>query len=509
MPQECPYCYFSTMNEINSLLPNDPSWVQLRSFMTETQRTRSILNLLSWDQETFMPGAIADERAAQIEMLSAMCHAKICSDELGKLIEQCQSTASNERATALLHQLQRDRDHALRIPAELNRKLAFATSKAQQAWVSARQNKDPKPFLPYLAEIFELKRAEAACFAGDPYEVLLDSYEPGLKTAELDALFADLGPFLSDWTAQLAKVKFPELKGPFSIDNQLQMGNVILGKMGFNFDAGRLDQSAHPFSMGLHPLDVRLTARYREDCLEDGLFSIMHEGGHGLYEQGLPADLAWSPLGEALSLGIHESQSRFWENQIGRNRSFWSKNYAQMREWFPTLPADLDSFYGAIHKVSPSLIRVDADEVTYNLHVQLRYELEKSLFNGQIGVNDLEEAWNDKLMTLLGIAPAHAFEGYLQDVHWSAGLVGYFPTYTIGNLASAQWTEAMEAELGSLASLLENDKEIVILDWLCQHVHHYGRQFSAQELLQKATGKTLSSTPFKTYIEQKYSTFLS
>lgn len=479
---------------------------ELQAELKNLHHLKASLALLSWDQETYMPVAAAASRAEQIELLSSIAHEKICSERMGDLLQKASTLDLSAEEKDILVLVQRDREKALKIPADLVSKLALTTSQAQQAWVNARHSGQTQAFLPLLERIFQLKHEEAACFEGDPYEVLLDQYEPGLTCAQLDPIFADLGPFLSQWTQQLSQVDFGHLQGPFPAEAQQKMGQELLQILGFDFEKGRLDISAHPFTMGMHSQDVRLTARYREDCLEDGLFSILHEGGHGLYEQGLPAHHAWNPLGEALSLGIHESQSRFWENQIGRSLAFWQKNFGLLQSAFEQL--DLESFYRAIHLVKPSLIRVDADEVTYNLHVQLRYELEKALFRGEIKVGDLEGAWNELSQKLLGITPSHAFEGYLQDVHWSAGLIGYFPTYTLGNLAAAQWTSALEKDLGSLDHLLREGRELDVLAWMRTHIHQHGRRYTASQLLKNATSFELSTQPFKSYIDKKYSAFL-
>lgn len=486
------------MNELN------PAFENLSAQLKSLHHYKSILSLISWDQETFMPSAAAQNRAEQIELLSSHCHQLLCSSEMGDALDLALEQLGDDRSS-MLQTLRKDREKALKIPASLVKDLALTCSLAQNAWVQARQNQNSKEFLPLLERVFELKKAEAGCFEGNAYDVLLDQYEPGLKQNDLDPIFADLGPFLGQWTENLRNVDFGTLKGPFPADRQKQMGDELLKIMGFDLEKGRLDVSEHPFTMGMHPADVRLTARYREDCLEDGLFSILHEGGHGLYEQGLPMENAWNPWGEALSLGIHESQSRFWENQVGRNFHFW-KNRWPLLSQFPQL--ELNSFYRAIHRVEPSMIRVDADEVTYNLHVQLRYEIERDLFAGQLQVQDLEAAWNEKMQKLLGICPKNAFEGYLQDVHWSAGLVGYFPTYTLGNLCAASLCHAMEQDLGNLDELLACGSEAKILSWMREKVHVHGRKWTSRELLVQATGSELSSSAFKSYIEKKYSAFL-
>lgn len=491
--------------KINNIQTLPPQWEKLQKYLRKIQRLNASLALLSWDQETWMPEAAAQERASQIELLSDLLHQWTCADELGEHIASAQSAPHSEFTQRLLDLIIKDRAKALQIPAELNAKLAHTTSLAQQAWVKARSDKDPSLFLPYLAEVFNLKNAEAKCFTGDPYEVLLDQYEPKLQISQLDSIFAELNPFLVEITKELSTHKYPELKGPFPVEAQKSLGNSLLQAIGFNTHTGRLDVSAHPFTMGIHPSDVRLTARYNENCLEDGLFSILHEGGHGLYEQGLPADWAWSPLGSALSLGMHESQSRFWENLIGRSRPFWHKHFAAFQSHFPNHQGDLNHFLQAIHRVKPSMIRVDADEVTYNLHVQIRYEIEKDLFAGAIQVQDIEELWNCKMQSYLGICPANPFEGYLQDVHWSAGLIGYFPTYTLGNLISAQLGEFIQADLGSFDEILsKNDGEIQILHWLRNKIHQHGRLYSTTELLQKEFHSTLDVNAFKNYLRQNY-----
>ncbi len=493
------------MEDLPHPLPQTPAWQALREQLQLMQRLRSIQSLLSWDQETGMPTAGNEHRAKELEWLSEQMHATLTCPKFGETLLRCGLDAEDSTSLALLREVQRDRDRLSKLPADLHARLTGAVARTQHAWVEARQSRNAALVLPKLEELLDLKRQEAACYGGDAYDALLDSYEPGAKSADLSRMFQDLEPHLVDLLGRIKSVSPPkELPAPFDVHAQADFGKALLSKIGFDFEAGRLDISAHPFTMGLHPQDVRLTARYQASHLEDGLFSVLHEGGHGLYEQGLRADLAWSPLGEACSLGIHESQSRFWENHVGRSLAFWEAQWPLVQAYFPQLHSwKPEAFWRAVNRVEPGLIRVDADEVCYNLHVMLRFELEQALLRKDLSLSDLEGAWNERFEQLLGLEPTHAFEGFLQDVHWSAGLWGYFPTYTVGNLVAAQLAESMEAELGSLDTVLRGDQQHEILAWLRLHVHRHGRALAPMDLVRSATGKDLDSGAFIRHLEAK------
>jgi carboxypeptidase Taq len=469
--------------------------------------------LLGWDQETFMPPKAVGGRASVSATLAGLAHDKLTDpwlgDELGRLAASQAELTPDARAQ--LMELTRLRDRAVKVPATLVRTLAETQSVATAKWAEARAAKDYPSFAPYLEKIFGLKKQEADAigYAEEPYEALLDEYEPGAKVADIARRLAEVRDFLVPLVAKIKDSgRQPDLSllaGPYDAAAQEMFGREVVSAMGFDLKAGRLDVSEHPFTSGIHFGDVRLTTRYKED-LSVGLFGTMHEGGHGIYEQNLPEDRRRTPMGASASLGIHESQSRLWENQVGRGRSFWVHWLPRLKELFPAQvgSASLDDFYRAINVVRPSFIRIEADEVTYNLHIVLRFEIERGLLAGTLSVKDLPEIWNTKFEEYLGLVPPSPDLGVMQDIHWAFGLIGYFPTYTLGNVYSAQLYEAAKRAIPDLETAIERGDLLPLKDWMVANVHRWGRRYDADDLIRVATGQAASAEPFTRYLSTKY-----
>jgi len=479
--------------------------------MAEIRALNSAQGLLSWDQETYMPVDGLASRAEARALLSGLVHDRTVSVELGDLLAELAASELDEARAANIRETTRDRDRAVKVPRELVTELARVTTLAQQAWARARENDDWALFSPLLAEVLELRRrqAEALGYANEPYDALLDEFEPGADTSEVAAIFADLRAQLKPLVTAigetgphddaLSRRRFPE-------PAQIALSHRVLIAMGFDFKAGRLDRSTHPFTTGVGARDVRLTTHYDERDLAKSLYSTIHEGGHGLYEQGLSMEEAGLPLGEAVSLGMHESQSRLWENQIGRSLEFVTWLMPQLHGFFPGALDDLGpgDFYRAVNIVRPTPIRIEADEVTYNLHIILRMELERALLRGDIGIDDLPGQWNERMTEDLGVTPRNDAEGVLQDIHWSFGLFGYFPTYALGNIYAAQLFASASAELSDLDGKIERGELLPLQHWLRDKIHVHGRRHTAGELCRLATGRTLDSRPFVDYLRHKF-----
>ena len=412
----------------------------------------------------------------------------------------------------MLRETWRDFSRAQKLPSAFVIRLSRECSLAQQAWVTAREESRFSKFLPSLRTIISLKREEADYlgYRNSPYDALLDTYEPGATIGQLAPLFTELRErlvvLLRKVQASGVAVDDTCLHQRFDQAKQIEFGRLVLVAMGYDFERGRLDLSAHPFTTSFHPTDVRVTTRVFEKDLPSCLFSCIHEGGHGLYDQGLDPRYYGSPLGESVSLGIHESQSRLWENCVGRSRAFWHCFYPILQQTFPqqlaTVPLDL--FYAAINRASPSLIRVEADELTYNLHIMLRVEIEQALIENRVQPDDLPELWNEKMQSYLGIVPEQDAEGVLQDVHWSMGAFGYFPTYTLGNLYAVQFFEQAKQELPQLEEHIAAGQLVPLRRWLEQKIHRWGRMFTPDHLARRVTGKGVSPEPFLHYLEGKY-----
>lgn len=466
--------------------------------------------LLEWDQETCMPPRGVEARARSLGTLAGLRHEKFTALELVDLVQELGDAGLEGDAAVNLRLLQRDQARSLCLPKALVVELSRTESLAHEAWVEARANSAFATFEPWLAKIVELKTqvAHAVGFEGSVYNALLDEFEPGARVEDLEPVFTELRqrlvPLVEAIRGRPASAD-ALLEQEYEVAAQEAFGRQVLGDLGFDLQAGRLDVAVHPFCSGFGPGDVRLTTRYSSTKLAEALFGTIHETGHGLYEQGLPA-ADGLPLGEAVSLGIHESQSRLWENMVGRSREFWSHYLPQLREHFPERlnGVEVDRFYAAVNRVEASMIRVEADEVTYNLHILLRFELEKALLEGSLPVADLPAAWNDRMQEYLGIRPGDDAEGVLQDIHWSVGLIGYFPTYTLGNLYAAQFYRRAAADLGDLSEQIGRGELAGLLDWLRRHIHVRGRRLSAGELVAEVTGEPLRVDYLMEYLEAKF-----
>jgi carboxypeptidase Taq len=487
----------------------------LKNASRELYALKSASGLLGWDQETFMPPKGGTARAESQAVLGTLVHQKQTSESLRALIEEAETRGLSGRDAALVREMRRDAEIARKIPEALATELARATSLSQQAWAKARAEGRPGDFFPWLRKMVELKRREADClgYVETPYDALLDQFEPGARASAirpvLETLRDGLVPLLSRiLEKRAAEPAFtPSWAGrEVPLEAQVAFNERLLRDMGFDLEAGRLDKSMHPFTQGMAPGDVRLTTRYREDDWLNAVFSTLHEGGHGLYEQGLPEADWGTPLGEAASLSIHESQSRFWENRVGRSRAYWELvlPIAQHHFGAALAGATVDEVLRAINVVNPSFIRVEADEATYNLHILLRFQLEEALFSGSLEVEGLSDAWDEGMEKLLGIRPPDAARGFLQDVHWSCGLFGYFPTYTMGNLYAAQLAVAFEREQGSIDAKIHAGDLASMREWLREKIHRHGREFPAAELAVRATGEALNPDYFLKYLEAKY-----
>ena len=495
----------------------------LTTRLLEIQRIHSAASVLSWDQETYMPAGGGAARAEQIATLEGLAHQKLVSGEVETLLAgwvdpttgqaaEISGEGWDEPSRALLRETWRDFSRARKLPSEFVIRLSRECSLAQQAWITARKDSRFSKFLPSLKTVLGLKRDEAQYlgYRDSPYDALLDTYEPGATVAELTPLFARIRarliPLLKRVQSSAVTIDDSCLHQCFDQTRQLEFGRLVLTAMGYDFDRGRLDLSAHPFTTSFHPTDVRVTTRVFEKDLPSCLFSCIHEGGHGLYDQGLDPRHYGSPLGESLSLGFHESQSRLWENCVGRSRAFWRCFYPMLQHTFPEqlTGVSLEQFYAAINKVTPSLIRVEADELTYNLHIMLRVEIEQALVEGRAQPEDLPGLWNEKMRSYLGIVPERDAEGVLQDVHWSMGAFGYFPTYTLGNLYSVQFFEQAKQELPQLDDDMAAGQLLALRRWLEQKIHRWGRMFTPDHLARRVTGTGVNPEPFLRYLEQKY-----
>jgi carboxypeptidase Taq len=495
----------------------------LTTRLLEIQRINSAASLLSWDQETYMPAGGGEARAEQISTLQGIAHEKLVSPEIERLlaswvdpqtgeVRDSPGDAWDEPTRSLLREVWRDYSRAKKLPSHFVVTLSRECSLAQQVWAEAKENHAFSQFLPNLRTVLALKREEAEYlgYRDSPYDALLDVYEPGSTIAALRPLFVQikgrLVPLLKKIQQSSVQIDDTILFHTFDQARQLEFGRMVLIAMGYDFERGRLDLAAHPFTTSFHPTDVRVTTRVHEHDLQSCLFSCIHEGGHGLYDQGLDLQYFGTPLGDSVSLGIHESQSRMWENCVGRSRAFWRFFYPVLQQTFHHQLRFLDGeqFYAAINRVKPSLIRVEADELTYNLHIMLRFEIEQDLIEGKTRAEDLPGIWNQKMEEYLGIVPSNDAEGVLQDVHWSLGAFGYFPTYTLGNLYSVQFYEQAKLEIPHLEDEIAAGQLMVLRRWLGQKIHRWGRMFTPDHLAQRVTGKSLDPEPFLSYVERKY-----
>jgi carboxypeptidase Taq len=487
---------------------------QLKERLAVVTDLGKVARLLSWDQQTMMPVAGTGHRADQMATVQRLAHELFTDPAVGRMLEELQplegSLDPDSDDAALIRVVRRDYEKAVNVPASLRAAMARAAAEARPVWVKAKAESDFPSFLPSLERIVELKLQYVDCVAdgaAERYDVLLDDYEPQTTTAEVRTLFEELKPPLVELIAELRQREVDDsfLHGDFPRDLQRRLALEVIELFGHRPDSWRLDPTEHPFASGPGRNDVRITTNYHPDSLES-LFSTMHEYGHGLYSHQQPQHLERLPTGQACSLGIHESQSRLWENLVGRSLPFWRLFYPRLQETYPEVFAsvDLDRFHAGIHAVEPGLIRIQADEVSYGMHVMLRFELEQDIVEGRVALRDLPQRWNEKMWEYLGVEVPDDGHGVLQDVHWSGGSIGYFSTYLIGTVASVQIWEAARRDLPELEEQIGRGEFAPLREWLGEHVHALGRKFSPQETLRRATGSSLSAQPYLDYLRGTY-----
>jgi carboxypeptidase Taq len=499
----------------------EPKFVQLKTMLAEITDLAGAAALLEWDQQTYMPTGGAEARGNQLGTLKRLIHDRISSAEMGRLLDDLKPYAASldpdSDEARLVKVTRRDYETEARVSAEWVVAFAQVTTVAQQAWIAARAKSDFSLFRPHLEKIVELCHRYVGFFppADHPYDILLDRFEPGMKTAEVKAIFNALRPQQVELIKAIAskpQVEDSFLHQAFDEKKQWDFGVEVISKFGYDWNCGRQDKAAHPFTNGNDRTDVRITTRLAPNFLNTMLFGTMHECGHALYDLGsAPAldrtSLYMSASGSSgASLGVHESQSRMWENLVGRSLPFWEHFYPRLQEVFPVQLGNvpLEKFYKGINKVQPSLIRVEADEATYNLHIMLRLELEIAIVEGKVAVKDLPEAWNSKMKDYLGVTPPNDAKGVLQDIHWSSGYIGYFSTYALGNLISAQLWEVIRRDIPDVTEQIRLGKFAALLGWLREKVHSHGRKFEPKELVQKITGSKIDPAPYVRYLKEKF-----
>jgi carboxypeptidase Taq len=486
----------------------------LRQRLAEVFDLGKTMSLLSWDQQVLMPRRGAQVRAEQMATVGKIAHQKFTSAEVGRLIDDLHDWGEQHEydsfEASLIRVAARDWEKASKVPAELRAEMSRSAALANQVWVDARRDNDFGSFLPVLRRNLDLRKRYIDCFEVDdePYDIVLDDYERGMKTAEVRRIFDYLKAHQAPLVKEIAGNGHARPRPPakhFDLAAQKVFELEVVREFGFSEDAWRLDPTVHPFASATGIGDIRITTRYFTDRLE-GLFGTMHEFGHGLYEHQVDTALERSPLARGVSLGMHESQSRMWENLVGRSLAFWRRFFARLQELHPDALAgyDAESWYREVNAVDPSLIRVEADEATYNLHIILRFELEQAMLADAFPLEQLPEEWNRRVWEYLGIEVPNDTEGVLQDVHWSGGSIGYFPTYALGNLISAQIWERITADLPDLDTAIEEGDFAPLRDWLREHLHRHGRKYTPAETLERVSGSsTIDPEPYVRYLRTK------
>lgn len=492
-------------------------WQRLGAILGLCQELNRVQGLLEWDQQTNMPKGGIETRAETTATIESLAHQSLTSSEVGELLaaleEECKALPFDSDRASLVRVTRRAYDQAVKVPSALVSELAKASSFGQVAWEEARAKRDFAIFEPRLERIvrLQIEKAEALSYEDEPYDALLDVFEPEMKTRDVTALFTrlreDLVPLVQAISERADTIDDALLTQDYAEEAQWDFTVGVIHALGFDLSRGRQDRSTHPFTVGISPNDVRLTTRIDRNNLASALYSSIHEAGHGIYEQGLPVEHSGSFLGQSSSLGIHESQSRLWENVVGRSRRFWQCFLPRIKECFPNQFAqvDVDTIYRAVNKVQyPSPIRVEADEVNYNLHIFIRFELERSLISGDLAVRDLPSAWNEKTHEYLGFTPKDDAQGVLQDVHWSAGLFGYFPTYSLGTILSVQLYNQAIADHPQIPDEIGQGEFATLKSWMQEHIHRHGARYTPVQLIERATGGPLDPKPYVTYIREKF-----
>lgn len=478
----------------------------LIAYQKDTQALSEVMGRLGWDQETMMPRGAADQRAEEMAAMESVLHARRTDPRVGDWLDEAEAT--DDVARANLRLIRREYDRATKVPADLAKALAKATSRAQGIWAEARANEDVAAFLPTLAEILRLRREEAAAIAGDadPYDALLQDYEPGITGAELEALFSRMRPRLVDLRGRILSSGYiPEpLKGHFPEAAQLALSAELATVFGYDFDRGRIDKAVHPFSSGSGH-DARITTRVDESEPFGCLYSTIHEVGHACYELNIDDAYLLTILGGGVSMGVHESQSRSYENQMGRSRAFTGWLFGKMTETFGDLNVkDANAFHAAVNRVQSGYIRTEADEVHYNLHILLRFDLERALITGDLQVADLEAAWNDRFAADFGVAVDQPSNGMLQDVHWSVGLFGYFPTYTLGNVYAGCLFQTLRNDLPNVDAQMAEGDLSGATGWMAQNLQTHGGLYEPREVVERAARAPVSEAPLLDYLDAKF-----
>jgi carboxypeptidase Taq len=488
---------------------------QLRALLAEIDDLARTQGLLGWDQQTYMPPAGGEDRGNLLSTLARLEHERWTSDEMARLLDDLTPSMAqmdpDSDELALVRVARRQQLKRTRVPARHVSEFAQITTVSHEKWVQARKTLDFSVFLPYLERIIDLRREYASFFApyDHVYDPLLDDYEPGMKTTEVQAIFNTLRPeqvALIQAIVARPQVNEAFLNQPFEEKAQWDFGVEVITNFGYDWNRGRQDIAAHPFSSGIGHDDVRITTRFDADHSMSSLFSTMHECGHAMYDQGHDPAHRRSLLCDGASMAVHESQSRMWENLVGRSLPFWKFYFPRIKEYFPTQlgAISLETFYKGINRVQPSFIRVESDEATYNLHIMLRMELEIAMVEGSLEAKHLPEKWNTTFKEYLGLTPPNDALGVLQDVHWSAGLMGYFPTYALGNLVSVQLWEKINADIPNLEDQIATGKFDTLLGWLRQNIHRHGAKFEPQKLVQQVTGSKIDPQPYLRYLRSKF-----
>lgn len=492
-----------------------PNYDALIAEMKPITLLSSIGSVLGWDERTGMPRNGATYRAEQQAFIARESHERFTSPKVGDLLAAAAGDVAkldpHSIEQANVRELRRRYERATKLPSSLVEEISKTTTMSEHAWADARKANDFAAFEPWLTKMYALKRKEIDCYGyeTEPYDAVLEDYEPGERAERLRSVFEELRGPLVELVGRIVDSGRPApleiLTRKYPVASQESFAKAVATRCGFDFNSGVLAVSTHPFCSGMAPGDTRMTTRYDENYFGDAFFGVLHEMGHGLYEQGLDANQHGLPAGHSISLGIHESQSRMWENLVGRSRSFWTYFLPKAREAFPEALGGVkdEEFFRAVNDVRPSLIRVESDEVTYNLHVLLRFELETALLSGNLAVKDLPDAWNSRMKKYLGIDVPSNAQGCMQDVHWSAGLIGYFPTYTLGNLYAAQFFEQARVDLGDLDGQFARGDFAPLLSWLRTNIHSVGQRYRAPELCQKITGRKLSAAPLLNHLKTR------
>ena len=491
------------------LMPASSEYKELLERVKEINTLEQVGSILGWDEQTYMPPGAAEMRGQQNAAIAGIVHAQLTSDRMGKLIRTLKKQELSTDGKVILRETERKWKKASSVPEPLVREITKTGSLAFAAWAKARKNDDFKSYAPLLDRMIGLKMqvAEHVGYDDKPYDALLDDYEPGMTTRETEILFKRLISKLVPIAKQVLDAPVPKSAipaGKYSLDDQRKFLNMIATGMGYDLNCGRIDLSAHPFTTGAQR-DVRITFRYQEDSPYFSIFPVIHETGHALYEQGFHDKYFGTPLAEAVSMGMHESQSRLWENMVGRSLPFWQHYYPQMQHIFPKFKkVPLDAWHREINRVGRSFIRVEADELTYNLHIALRFEAEAAIFDGKLKTKEIPAFWNERFEKYLGLEVPDDAHGCLQDVHWSSGGFGYFPSYTMGNLYAAQLWDAAKRQVPGLEDKITAGDLGALLGWLRQNVHCHGKRYSTAELMKRVTGSPISEDFFIRYVSEKY-----